>query len=387
MNLDKVTIRKIRGLIVFTILILIGLYRFQLVLSGISFILSILTPFLLGGSIAFILGIPMSFIESKLFGKFPTRQKGEKGYAIGKMARPVSLILTFLFVILILFVVSVVVIPELAHTFAELAKVLPEKWPVWIENIEAYAEGYPEVVAWLQSIEVNWDETFYEITNFFKNTGGNFLGSTISAAKSIVSAFGNFFIGLAFACYILLQKEKLSRQCRKLLFAYLPEKYAEEGLRISSLTYRTFSNFLSGQCMEAVILGSMFFIAMTILRFPYAILVGVLVAFTALIPIFGAFIGCVVGAFLILTINPMQAVWFVVLFLILQQLEGNLIYPHVVGGSVGLPSIWVLAAVTLGARLMGILGMFIFIPMVSVLYTLLRENVMKRLDEKKLHIE
>lgn len=213
------------------------------------------------------------------------------------------------------------------------------------------------------------------------------LSSTISVATGIVSGVGTFFIGLVFACYILLQQEFLKRQMKKLIFAYLKEKHANRFLQICALTYRTFSNFLTGQCLEAVILGMMFFVSMTILRFPFAVLVGVLIAFTALIPIFGAFIGCVVGAFLILTISPSQAAAFIVLFIVLQQIEGNLIYPKVVGGSIGLPAIWVLVAVTLGGSLFGIVGMLVFIPIVSVVYTLLKEDVNKRLIEKDITIE
>ncbi len=164
--------------------------------------------------------------------------------------------------------------------------------------------------------------------------------------------------------------------------AILPAKKVEYILHVCSLSHRTFSSFITGQCLEAVILGVMFFVSMSILRFPYALLVGILVAFTALIPVFGAFIGCVVGAFLILMVNPMQALGFVILFFVLQQLEGNLIYPHVVGNSVGLPSIWVLAAVTVGGSLMGIVGMLVFIPLASVIYALVREWVYKRLEGK-----
>lgn len=168
-----------------------------------------------------------------------------------------------------------------------------------------------------------------------------------------------------------------------ILAAFLPDKYYERILKIASLTYTTFASFLSGQCIEAVILGSMFFVTMSILRFPYALLIGVLIAFTALIPIFGAFIGCIVGTFLILMVSPMQALWFIVLFNVLQQIEGNLIYPKVVGGSVGLPSMWVLVAVTLGANTMGVAGMLIFIPLTSVIYALFRETVYQRLKVRK----
>ena len=213
---------------------------------------------------------------------------------------------------------------------------------------------------------------------------GNVMNTTILAVGSIVSSITTFFIAFSFACYILFQKEKLRIQVRKVFFAFLPKEKAEASLRICSLTYRTFANFLTGQCLEAVILGSMFLLVLSILKMPYALLIGILIAFTALIPIFGAFIGCATAAFLIFMVSPKQAVLFILVFLVLQQLEGNLIYPHVVGGSVGLPSIWVLAAVTIGGNLMGIVGMLVFIPLTSVLYTLFREYVYLRL--KKRHI-
>ena len=171
------------------------------------------------------------------------------------------------------------------------------------------------------------------------------------------------------------------------MYAYMKEDLVKKVLDVCSLSYRTFSNFLPGQCLEAVILGTMFVICMGILQMPYAMLIGVLIAFTALIPIFGAFIGCVVGAFLILTVAPMKALVFVIMFLILQQIEGNLIYPRVVGSSVGLPSIWVLAAVSIGASLMGIVGMLVFIPIVSVLYALLRGDVYEHLEKKGIAVD
>lgn len=211
------------------------------------------------------------------------------------------------------------------------------------------------------------------------------LNTTMSAVGSIASGLATFFISFSFACYILFQKEKLHLQVRKVIFAFIPKQKADAILNICSLTYRTFANFLTGQCLEAVILGMMFVITLSILKMPYALLIGILIAFTALVPIFGAFIGCAVGSFLIFMVNPKQAVLFIIVFLLLQQIEGNLIYPHVVGGSVGLPSIWVLAAVTIGGNLMGIIGMLIFIPLVSVFYTIFREFVYLRL--KKQHIK
>lgn len=210
------------------------------------------------------------------------------------------------------------------------------------------------------------------------------VASTLSAAISIVSGVANFCIGFVFAVYVLLTKETLAKQAGRLLMAYLPESLYENIVKVASLTEKTFSNFLAGQCVEAVILGTMFFLTLTVMRLPYALLIGVLIAFTALIPIFGAFVGCIVGAFLILMVSPVKALVFLVVFQVLQQIEGNLIYPHVVGGSVGLPSIWVLVAVTLGGSAMGVMGMLVFIPLCSVLYTLLKGAVHNRLNQKRM---
>ncbi|MBP3307688.1 AI-2E family transporter [Anaerotignum sp.] len=383
MQLDRENIRKLRGLIVFTLVILVGLLRFDVVLDAVGFLLHILFPFLLGGAIAFVLSVPMNRIDQRLFGK------AKEGSKLDKASAPLSLVITLVLVLAVLSLVVIVVLPELGSTIAMLGKTLPEKVPALLKKIEALFANNPNLILYIEELEssLNWDEILNQMVTFFRIGANTMLDSTISVATGIVSGVGTFFIAFVFACYILLQQTFLRRQMTKLFFAYLKEKHAQEVLRICSLTYRTFSNFLTGQCMEAVILGLMFFIAMTIFRFPFAVLVGVLIAFTALIPIFGAFIGCFVGAFLILTVDPKQALFFVIMFLILQQIEGNLIYPKVVGGSIGLPAIWVLAAVSLGGSLFGVVGMLVFIPIVSVLYTLLKENVNKRLDEKQIHIE
>lgn len=383
MQLDKETIRKLQGLIVFTLVILVGLLKFNVVLDAAGFVLHILFPFLLGGAIAFVLSVPMNRIDKRLFGK------AKEGSKLDKASAPLSLVITLVLVLAILSLVVIVVLPELAGTIAMLGKTLPEKVPVLLKKVELLFDNNPELILYIEKLEasLNWEEILNQLVTFFRVGANTMLDSTISVATGIVSGVGTFFIAFVFACYILLQQPFLKRQMTKLFFAYLKEKQAHEVLRICSLTYRTFSNFLTGQCMEAVILGVMFFIAMTIFRFPFALLVGVLISFTALIPIFGAFIGCGIGAFLILTVDPKQALFFVIMFLIIQQIEGNLIYPKVVGGSIGLPAIWVLAAVSLGGSLFGVVGMLVFIPIVSVLYTLLKENVKKRLDEKQIKIE
>ena len=382
MDLNKENMRKIRELIVFTIVILIALWKFTLVMDFVRFIFNIIFPFLLGGAIAFILNVPMSFLESKIFGN--PRIEGKPAQ---KFARPCSLTLTILGVIGIIVLVMFVVIPQLGTTFMGLGKTIQDFTPVAMAWVEELFHNNQEIMELLEGINMDWDKLLEGLTAFFKNGAGSVLDTTMSAAKSIISSVTTFFIAFVFSCYILLQKEKLHVQVKKIFYAYLPKKIVEKILDICSLTYRTFASFLAGQCVEALILGLMFLVTMWILRLPYALLVGVLIAFTALIPIFGAFIGCVVGAFLILMVNPVKAITFVAMFLVLQQVEGNLIYPRVVGNSVGLPSIWVLAAVSIGGSLMGVVGMLVFIPLVSVVYILFRGDVYKRLEKKGIELE
>ena len=234
---------------------------------------------------------------------------------------------------------------------------------------------------------MDWGKFINQLIEFLK-TG--FIGSiftTVGVVSSIVSGFVNFFIGFVFAIYILCQKEKLARQGKKICYAIFPMNVADQVIYVVTLTEKTFSNFLTGQCMEAIILGTMFFVAMSLLRFPFALLVGVLISVTALIPIVGAFIGCAIGMFLILTVNPIQVIWFFILFNVLQQFEGNVIYPKVVGSSVGLPAMWVLMAVSLGGSTLGIVGMLIYIPLFSVLYSLLRDHINNKLKKKNIPSE
>ena len=377
MDLNKKNMKNIMLLIVFAVLFYVGVQRIESVAAGFSFVVSIVFPFLLGAAMAFILNVPMSFMEKRLFSKTKGKEK--------KLKRPICLVLAILFVVAILWIVLLVVIPEVASTVASLSVNIEAaliKLQRWAMDI---FEDNKQIEVWIASLQFDWDGIIHTAFGFLKNGAGNVLNSTMTVAKTVINSVMNFCVAFVFACYILLQKEKLAVQIRKILYAFFSKKVVTKVLDIASLSYKTFANFVTGQCCEAVILGTMFFISMSILRFPYALLVGVLIAFTALIPIFGAFIGCFLGTFLILVADPMKAIAFVILFLVLQQVEGNLIYPHVVGGSVGLPSIWVLVAVTVGGSLMGIVGMLVFIPICSVLYALFREMVYKRLKERGIH--
>ena len=327
MNLNRETMRKLMLLIAFTILLLVGVQRLDAVFGALRFLWGIGFPFALGGAIAFILNVPMTALEQWLF----SREKTAKSKLKNKLARPFSLVLAIVLVVGVISLVMFVVVPELGTTVASLGASMEAFLPraqEWLENIFSSNE---QIVAWIEGLEMNWEKIVETAWNFFRSGAGSVLSSTMTVARTIISAVTNFFIGFVFACYVLLQKEKLGEQSRKLMQAIFPRKQVDYILHVCSLSHRTFSSFITGQCMEAVILGAMFFVAMSVLRFPYALLVGVLVAFTALIPIFGAFIGCVVGAFLILMVNPAQALGFIVLFQVLQQIEGNLIYPRVVG--------------------------------------------------------
>ena len=380
MNISDEAVKKIRGLIIFAAIIIACFWKYDVVISVLAFIFHVIFPFVLGGAIAFVLNVPMNFIQRHLF----PEDKIEKRKVIKKLARPLSMLIVLFCVIGIIVLVMFVLIPQLGNTFANLGNSIQ----AFIPKIQKWADTLfhdnKEIMNWVNHLEFDWNKIMNAGINFLKNGAGSVLDSTIMAAKSIVSGIATFFIAFVFAIYILLQKEKLSIQAKKVLFAFVRKGRAEATLEVLSLTYNTFSSFLTGQCVEAIILGCMFVITMSILRLPYALLVGIVIVFTALIPIFGAFIGCVVGAFLIFMVDPIKALIFIVLFLILQQIEGNLIYPHVVGSSVGLPSIWVLAAVSIGGSLMGVVGMLIFIPIVSVVYALFREVVYLKLKQRKI---
>ena len=383
MNLNKENLKKIRGLIVFTVILLIALWNYSLILDVLGQGVGIVYPFLLGGAIAFVINVPMSFFEEKLF----QNQMMKNKKVAQRLARPISLIITLIVVVSVIGLVVFGVLPKLGDTFISIGKGIQSFMPKAQSWAEEIFHNNKEIKEWLDSLTLDWDKIINEVVKFFTSGASSVLGSTFVVARRIASGITTFVIAFVFACYILLQKEKLNIQIRKVMYAYMKEDLVKKVLDVCSLSYRTFSNFLTGQCLEAVILGTMFVICMGILQMPYAMLIGVLIAFTALIPIFGAFIGCVVGAFQILTMAPMKALVFVIMFLILQQIEGNLIYPRVVGSSVGLPSIWVLAAVSIGASLMGIVGMLVFIPIVSVLYALLRRDVYEHLEKKGIAVD
>lgn len=333
---------------------------------------TILSPFIVGAAIAFILNVPMRAIERQL-----------KGIQKPALRRGLAILLTMIAVALVLACVIYLLLPQLTQAVESLVATLPGFFTRVQTDVNAYLSENPELLTWLTEntdfANINWADLIQKAVSLVSNSLSAIVDRAVHTVVSLGTGIFNAILSLVFALYCLGRKEILARQGRRLLYALLPEKAGDEIVRILRMTNSTFSNFISGQCLEAVILGLMFAVFMSIFRMPYMPLVSVVIAVTALVPIVGAFVGCVVGAFFILVQNPPMAFWFVIMFLILQQIEGNLIYPRVVGTSIGLPGMWVLVAVAVGGDLMGVGGMLLMIPLTSVLYALTREFTDKRL--------
>lgn len=375
MNIDRKTLRSIFWGVAGCIVLVWLLNRTDRVMQMLNFLRGLLMPFAIGAVIAFILNVPLRGIERRLS---MIKKTGPR--------RALALVLTLAMISLVLALLFRLLMPQVLDTIYRLIEQFPDFLEQFKDKAKSFLESFPELNKWLSNSasfeNINWSDILGKALTFAGNSAVSIIEGLLSTIGSIYSGIFNAVIAVVFAIYCLFRKEILARQGKRLLYAFVKEKHADYIVRVLRLTNQTFSNFISGQCLEAVILGSMFAVAMTIFRMPYVALVSLLIGITALIPIVGAFVGCILGAFFILVNNPMQALWFVVMFLILQQIENNVIYPKVVGKSVGLPGMWVLVAVTVGGELMGVIGMLLMIPMVSVLYTHLREITAKRLAKK-----
>ncbi len=374
MEINKKTLRNIFLGVAACIVLYWILHETERFNSVFQTVKNVLSPFVIGSVLAFIINVPMRSIENML-------TKIDNKVA----RRIIAVLLTFVVFALVLTLVFSLLIPQVAQT----AKSVYDKLPGFVAKVESSVTSFlnenPAILKWVQE-NTNFENLqlgalIEKLVDMVGNSVSKIVGGAFSAIGSAASVVVNFVIGIVFALYCLFNKEVLARQGRKLLYAYLPEEWCDKTVRVLRLTNSTFSNFLSGQCLEVCILGCMFAVSMAILRMPYIPLVSVLVAVTAFIPIVGAFAGCILGALFILVDNPLQAVTFVIMFLVLQQIENNIIYPRVVGTSIGLPGMWVLLAVAIGGELMGVAGMFLMIPFASVIYALLRETTQKRLDK------
>ena len=375
MELDKKNLKRLLAVVCAGIILYWLLNEPQLASGVWSFGIRTLSPFIVGAVIAFILNVPMRFFERHL--KFIQKT----GFR-----RSAALLLTLVCAALVITAVFSLLIPQLAKTIASLYPAIS----AFLKEVEAWvnrtlAEN-PQLMQWIQEntelSKLDWAGLVQQGLTLVGNSLSAILTTALTAIGGLVGVLMDAFIAVVFAVYALFQKEVLARQGRKLAYAFLKESHADYVVRVLRLSNATFSNFLSGQCIEVCILGGLFAVAMAIFRMPYIPLISVLVAVTAFIPVVGAWAGCIIGAFLILISDPVQAFWFVIMFLVIQQIEGNMIYPKVVGTSIGLSGMWVLFAIGIGGELMGVLGMFLMIPVVSVLYTLLREWTHNRLDKR-----
>ena len=335
----------------------------------------LIAPFAAGAGIAFIFNVPMRAIENQLEGVNKT------GFRRG-----MAIVLTIFCLVLIIMFVFELLVPQIRLTLSSLAEKIPAFVDRTARNLMELMEDNPELGAWIQQAfqleSLDWTNIVKNVLHWLANQVAAVMGSAVNVIGIVTTGLVNTVISVVFAIYCLSRKEILARQFRRVLYSVLSEKHADEIIRITRLTNVTFSNFISGQCLEAVILGCLFAVVMALLKMPYIPLVSVIIAVTALIPVVGAFVGCIVGAFFILVNDPIQAITFIAMFLVLQQLENNLIYPRVVGTSIGLPGMWVLAAVTVGGEIMGVGGMLVMIPLTSVCYTLAREFTNRRLEER-----
>lgn len=362
----KFDYRKILEIVLIAIVCYWGLNNYKIIFNSFNNILSVIMPFLLGFMIAFILNVLMIRVEKLLMKLF-------NGKIFNYCKRIISISLSILILIGILVLIINLVIPEISNAIKLIINSLPEVF----EDIQAWSKSNSDISPRLESVLNNIDLNAItsEFSNIVKIGFTGVLGSTVDLLSMVVGSIFNLIVGFVFAFYILVSKESLKRQTHKLMRAYLPEKASIKLVEIATLSRTTFTNFIIGQTIEAIILGGLCAIGMQILGFPYAPMVGTLVGITAFVPIVGAFIGGGIGAFMIMTVDPMQAVFFIVYLIVLQQLEGDLIYPRVVGSSVGLPSIWVLFAVTVGGGLWGIAGVLFSVPVLSVIYALVKEHI------------
>ena len=323
-------------------------------------------PLIVGAVIAYLVNIPMRAIETRFFPK-------SEHPLVARCRRPVSMLLAILLLVGMVALVIGLVLPQFLDCVQLIVALLPDATDKLVDWAAQWNLLGDEMLQKLQSID--WESY---VSGMLKVVGcgvGSVMGTVVTAVSSVFSGLVTAVMAIIFATYLLLDKDTIAQQCRRLMAHYLPQKVTDKVIYVLTILDGCMQRYVVGQCTEAVILGALCAVGMMLLRMPYATMVGALIAFTALIPIAGAYIGAGVGAFMILTVNPMQALVFLIFIVVLQQLEGNLIYPRVVGSSIGLPGIWVLAAVTVGGGVAGIGGMLIGVPVAAAVYRILQNEL------------
>ena len=371
MELSKEQMKKLSkwliGIVTACILVYLGIQHIGVVASAVSWIVDLIWPLILGFFFALILNVPLRFFETRIW-------KKTNRPILQKLRRPVSFIISLLVILAVIVGVVLLVIPELVNAI----KVISQSVMGLINELSAMDEAeLAELPFGNVLLSIDWDELLNSLQTWLKDQSGNIMDTAFGTIGSIVGGVFNFFMAFIFAIHVLFGKEKLKKQATRLIQAWFPKGFGSWFIHAASVANTNFRNFVSGQTLEAMILSSLCIIGMLILRLPYAPMIGALVGVTAFIPI--------VGAFMIFTIDPIKAVIFVIFLLILQQVEGNIIYPRVMGSRVNLPGIWILAAVTITGGIAGPAGMLLSVPISSTIYVLVREATQKR--EQKLGIK
>ncbi|MEN8075412.1 AI-2E family transporter [Clostridioides difficile] len=370
--------REYWGIVTYIIVLAYVIFNFKKIVSGGENIIAIISPFIIGIAIAFVLNLVMMIFERKLLNFL----EYEKYKRYSKLKRPLSVTLTFLSVFLAIVALIRFIIPQLIDSISTLTDTIPS----YIKSFEILISQYVSDTEILNTLWNNFLSAWREILQFTGQIVVSSLSGVVNITVGFTSGVLNFLISIIFSIYMLINKERLQLGIKKVLYALSEKKFADKVMYLAKISNETFSSYIGGQFIEAIIIGVLCFIGMIIFKMPYPLLISVLIAVTALVPIFGAFIGTIPAAFIILIIDPMKALWFVVFIIVLQQIEGNLIYPKVVGGSIGLPPIWVMLAMIIGGNTFGLIGILLGIPVFSVVYKVFKEFIEKRLNYKKLDI-
>lgn len=381
MELNRKNMERILIIVVVAIIVYLGMQHMDIVFNFFNWMLYVLLPFIIAGCCTFFLSVPMKRIEKELFvpknGKPVSKIKE-------KLRRPIALFLSILIFMAVIGIFLTILIPEIIKSLTSIANSIPgiiENIQQWLNSI---SEDNEQIRDFISSLSIDWNAISQVLINFFQNDAVNVFGSVMGMVTSIVNITVSVFLGIVLSIYILMRKEKLASDAKKTLYAFCNTKVADYIIKVASLTNKSFYNCITGQMMECLILGSLTIIGMFIFGFPYASLIGVLIAIFSWIPMFGVGIGICIGTLFVLTVSPVQAIWFVVFMICLQQIEGNLIFPRVVGSNIGLPPIFVISSISLFSGFFGLVGLLISVPITSVVYTLLRESVYIRLKQREI---
>jgi len=377
-ELNRKNVRIILLIITFAIGLYTVVQNLGSVFAALSRMWGVLSTVITGFCIAFVLNVPLRFAEGKVF-RFMDRSKSR---VVRKLRRAVSLVATLLVAFGILVLLLIFILPQISKTVISLAERLPgymNEAYLWVKNALA---SFNITSVGIPGFSIDWEKTISAVSSYVAKGTSGLIGTATTVTASVVSTAATFIFSLAISIYGLAQKEKIGRFSKRMLEAFLPEKVNKQILRIVSLSDEVFSNFIAGQLLESCILGILCYLGMVIFRFPYPEVIAVIIGVTSLVPMVGAFIGEVIGAFLILFDSPIKALLFLVFILCLQQLEGSLIYPRVVGKSVGVPGVLVMCAVIVGGNVAGVLGALLGVPICAVLYVIVREAVETRLANK-----